>query len=145
MEKKKFLNTKAFWRMSCSPCWRPAASAGVYSTAAGRTPGTPNTGLPPSARPARSKRSKRSQGVFSCPERRQVVVAHLRLVALLLPQPLYQGFFGTAEERLHGVRDVQGLQLRDEDVALDMRSAIQKKIKRFRMREIKLAVKNYIK
>ena len=35
-----------------SPCWRPAASVGVRSTAEDRRPGTPSRGLPPVARPA---------------------------------------------------------------------------------------------
>lgn len=72
----------------------------------------------------RSPRSKRSHSGFGSAESRQVV-AHLRLMALLFPQPLDQGFFGAAEEWLHRVRDVQGLQLRYEDVALEMRSAMQ--------------------
>lgn len=36
---------------SCSPGWSPAASAADCSTAEGRTLGTPNKGLPPTARP----------------------------------------------------------------------------------------------
>lgn len=40
---------------SCSPGWSPAASAADCSTAEGRTLGTPNKGLPPTAQPETTK------------------------------------------------------------------------------------------
>lgn len=50
---------------------------------------------------------------------------YLWLMTVVLPQPFNQALFGTIEERLHCVRDVQRLQLRHKDVALQVVTAWQ--------------------